>query len=113
MMKRQFFTVLALLGATTVSAGCQIMSESEPKGDPDGPAISTSGVEPVVEQTASCAPGVLTRLVGQPASALEVVDLQENTRIIHPGTPITEDHRPERVNIDINDAGIITRVWCG
>ena len=113
MMTRQVFIVLALLGATMVSAGCQIMSESEPKGDPDGPAISTPGVEPVVEQTASCAPGVLTRLVGQPASALEVLDLQENTRVLTPGTPTTKDFRPDRTNIDINDAGIITRVWCG
>ena len=35
------------------------------------------------------------------------------TRLIYPGTPVTEDSRPDRLNIDIDQSGRITGVWCG
>ncbi len=34
-------------------------------------------------------------------------------RIIAPNTPVTMDFRAERLNVDIDDKGIVTRVWCG
>lgn len=121
-MKQQILTAAALILVASMSvAGCQIMPEQKsPSGpvvpvdsvDPDGPAISEPAAQPG-EDTASCAPGVLTRLVGQPESALDVVDLNENTRVLHPGTAATTDHRPDRINIDIDARGIISRVWCG
>ena len=29
------------------------------------------------------------------------------------GDPITMDHNPDRVNVEHDDANIVTRVWCG
>lgn len=34
-------------------------------------------------------------------------------RIIRPGDTVTEDLRMDRTNIDLYDADIIVRIWCG
>ncbi len=34
-------------------------------------------------------------------------------RIIPPNSAVTLDHRPDRLNVDVDDNGIITRIWCG
>lgn len=34
-------------------------------------------------------------------------------RIITPGSAITEDFSPARINVEIDDKRIVTKVWCG
>ena len=34
-------------------------------------------------------------------------------RVLEPGSAMTMDHSPARVNFDLDEAGTITRVWCG
>ncbi len=34
-------------------------------------------------------------------------------RVLEPGSAMTMDHAPARVNFDLNEAGAITRIWCG
>lgn len=34
-------------------------------------------------------------------------------RILPPGSAMTMDHNPARVNFDLDEAGTITRIWCG
>ncbi|PVA10414.1 hypothetical protein DC366_09280 [Pelagivirga sediminicola] len=34
-------------------------------------------------------------------------------RVLGPDSPMTMDHRLERLNVDIDTAGKITRIWCG
>jgi hypothetical protein len=34
-------------------------------------------------------------------------------RILSPNSPMTMDHSPERLNIDTDALGMITRLWCG
>lgn len=34
-------------------------------------------------------------------------------RIIRPGTAVTKDFRPDRLNIDVNEEEIVTRIYCG
>lgn len=34
-------------------------------------------------------------------------------RLIRPGQPITQDMRRDRVNLDLDDGGYVTRIWCG
>ena len=36
-----------------------------------------------------------------------------DARIIGPDTAVTMDHRPDRLNIEVNGSGIIERVYCG
>lgn len=42
-----------------------------------------------------------------------IKDAKRPFRILPPGSMMTMDHSPARVNFDLNDAGKITRVWCG
>ncbi|MEM7650945.1 MAG: I78 family peptidase inhibitor [Pseudomonadota bacterium] len=57
--------------------------------------------------------------VGQ-APSQEMVDILKGAstgerpyRILPPGSMMTMDHNPNRVNFDVSDDGLITRVWCG
>lgn len=52
-------------------------------------------------------------LVGTPASNIDQSLLPNNTRVIHPGTPVTRDYRLDRLNIYVGDSGQVERVNCG
>lgn len=39
--------------------------------------------------------------------------LPSNARIIPPDGLVTQDYRPNRVNVNTDSAGIVTRIWCG
>lgn len=34
-------------------------------------------------------------------------------RIIRPGDAVTKDYRPDRLNVDLDENEVITRIWCG
>ncbi|MGP1353844.1 MAG: I78 family peptidase inhibitor [Parasphingopyxis sp.] len=34
-------------------------------------------------------------------------------RVINPGDAVTQDYRPDRMNVDLDERGVITRVYCG
>ncbi|MCK0139807.1 I78 family peptidase inhibitor [Aliiroseovarius sp. F47248L] len=51
-------------------------------------------------------------LVGQDAGTLREIDLPSATRVVKPGMALTQDYRPDRLNISIDGDGIIDRVWC-
>ncbi len=67
-------------------------------------------VEP--EQNACGAAG-MQDLIGRDDAVIAVMTFPEGTRVIYPGTPVTEDYHPDRLNIDIDQSGKITGVWCG
>jgi Peptidase inhibitor I78 family len=67
-------------------------------------------VEP--EQNACGAAG-MQDLVGRDDAVIAAMTFPEGTRLIYPGTPVTEDYHPNRLNIDIDQSGRITGVWCG
>lgn len=61
---------------------------------------------------ASCGAAGLAGLVGQPLAALP--DGSWGTlRVIHPGDAVTEDYSPARLNVYLDDAGIIRELTCG
>lgn len=66
---------------------------------------------PMTDQT--CIADSLQNHVGQPLSALDRASLPAPTRIIGPGSRVTMDHRPERLNIQHDSARIIQRIYCG
>lgn len=51
-------------------------------------------------------------LVGQELDAVQD-SLPETARIIPPDSAVTQDYRPERINVDLDEDGLILRVWCG
>lgn len=81
-----------VLALTMIASGCVPVSGPEPE---------TCGAEGMQD------------LVGQDKAVFAAMTLPMGTRIIPPGTAITEDYSPTRLNIDLDDKGRITRVWCG
>lgn len=51
--------------------------------------------------------------VGQSVSVLNNVTLPKGARVLFPTTPATMDFRPDRLNIEVNKADKIARVFCG
>ena len=50
---------------------------------------------------------------GNTALATQMQSLERPYRLLPPGSVMTMDHSPARVNFDLNENGIITRIWCG
>ena len=50
--------------------------------------------------------------IGQNVDALSLKPGRK-IRIIPPGTAVTKDYWPDRVNVDLDGSGVVTRVWCG
>jgi hypothetical protein len=61
----------------------------------------------------ACGAAGMQGLIGQDDDVLAAMTLPQGTRFIYPGTPVTEDYSPSRLNIDIDQSGRITGVWCG
>lgn len=59
-----------------------------------------------------CGAAALQGLVGQPRSILDTMRFTEGTRIIEPGSAVTMDYRPDRLNILIGEDGLIEAVNC-
>ena len=68
---------------------------------------------PPPNRTESCGAAALQHLVGQPQAALEAEAINAPTRILPPGSAMTMDHRPDRLNVELDDTGTIQRLWCG
>lgn len=66
-----------------------------------------------VDRTEGCAKAAVAPFIGQTEAALAAVTLPAPVRVIPPKTPVTQDFRPERTNIDLDAQGRIVRVWCG
>lgn len=88
---------IAFLGFALILAGCAAPPVDEPDhGAPQG-----------------CGAGRLAGWVGQPVAALDEQYLPSTVRILAPGTPVTEDFSPNRLNVDVDAAGTITGFHCG
>ncbi len=62
--------------------------------------------------TASCGAEKLQGLVGQPENVVAAMSFAQPVRIIRPGTAVTMDYRPDRLNIEIDASGRVARVHC-
>lgn len=60
----------------------------------------------------SCLTDEQMALVGEDGDSAQAI-LPELSRIIPPDSAVTQDYRPERVNVDLDEDGTIIRVWCG
>lgn len=55
------------------------------------------------------------QFVGLPADDPKVDEVLKTRahRLLPPGAMMTQDHSPARINLDLDDKGVIRRVWCG
>ena len=61
----------------------------------------------------SCGAAALQGLVGQSETALHVMRFAQAVRVIKPGMMVTQDYSAERLNIHVDELGVISRVVCG
>lgn len=61
----------------------------------------------------TCSAAQYVDFVGQDATMLERVLLLAPVRIIRPGTMVTADHNPDRLNFHVDGAGRVIRLSCG
>lgn len=88
--------------ALLLSACVQAPSQPRPlPPQPDPPAAD------------ACGAGALQGLVGQPDTVLQTMRFSQQVRVIRPGMAVTMDFSPERLNIQIDREGRISRVSCG
>ena len=89
-LKMRGFVIVLLFGA--VACDLAILPE---------PAAHTCGAE--AAQT----------LIGRPFEAGQSVLNTGPIRVIGPGDAVTLDHRPSRLNVALDAAGSVIRVFCG
>ncbi len=62
--------------------------------------------------TPTCGADRLQGLIGQDAGILADMEVDAPLRVIHPGMAVTADYNPGRLNIAVDESGLISRVWC-
>lgn len=76
------------------------------------PFLAACASAPESASLASCGGEPLADLVGVPYAQAQP-RIPEGARVIQPGTPVTQDLRPDRLNITMDSNAVVTRVWCG
>jgi len=96
-----------ILGATLLAAGCSSTTEKPaPAAAPNGPApdsCTSSAVEHFKGQTAT--PELLEQARQQAGAS--------TARILTPNSVVTLEYNGQRLNLNVDDQRVITRVSCG
>ena len=77
-----------------------------------GPAI----VPPMMlasGQVQGCGHDQLTHLTGKPFTELANYRLPGHLRVLRPGQGVTRDLMPDRLNAQVDGAGVILHLFCG
>ncbi|GAB1365055.1 hypothetical protein MASR1M32_42910 [Rhodobacter sp.] len=90
-----FRTIIPTLFAATLALSACVET---PPADPMAPSCGAEG---------------LSGLVGQNRKVLDTMKFANPVRIIEPGMPVTADYIANRLNIEVDAKGTITRVSCG
>ncbi len=93
-------TLAVLLAACT--------STPPPPAVPDAPGATTPSAA-----NDTCGASMYAALIGQPINGQGVPGESRLTRHILPGTQVTMDYVAQRMNIEANANGTITRINCG
>lgn len=93
-------TSLIPLTALAVLVGCADLENPPPAAQLPAPSEDT------------CNANSYADLIGQDATALERVMILGQVRVIRPGMAVTMDYRPERINFNITQDGLIGSIAC-
>lgn len=105
---------LSLLAVILAMAGCSSAPQPTAERDPAPPppqVINDDNPDP-------CGGGPVQDRVGREYSealgdAIAAESGAEQVRTLRPGQAATMDHRPERLNIHLDDNDVIARIECG
>jgi hypothetical protein len=94
----------------TATPGPDTASSTAPETNP-APEPPVAGADPAV--TDECGMAQHAALIGKPATDPAVPPASPQVRHLPPGTQVTLDFSPTRLNIDIDENGVITALRCG
>lgn len=94
---------LLILAALATLTAC---AAPMPPAPPPGPAVPAPAED-------TCGASSRAALIGQPATALELVYILGQVRIIRPGDAVTMDFSESRINFDLDSTDRIVRIFCG
>lgn len=101
--------VLAILLAL---AACTPAPEPDPVPVVRDPNVDvTPGLNEKEPDT--CGAKKFAQLVGQPQTAVAMAGITQEYRIIDPFSIVTQEYSPDRINVNVDGAGIITHLTCG
>lgn len=83
---------------------------------PPPPTVAPNGSSN--EQAAACDLDTIQDAIGEPLDEVNVPQLQSDSsalqvRVLRPGDAATMDHRPDRLNIHLDDQDMIEALRCG
>ena len=90
-------TTLALIAAFTLVQACTEL----PTMPETNPAPGDCGAEN------------FQHLIGQTYALSNMTQLPQPLRIIRPGMAVTMDYSAQRMNVDLDRADVMTRIYCG
>ena len=76
-------------------------------------ACAGMGSPDAVAEGRTCGADERQDWVGQSVASLNDIDLPEGTLVLFPTTPATTDFNAERLNVAVDSADSIDRVYCG
>ena len=88
-----------IIGGLALASGCTPEEEASNVNDRDTPY--------------SCTEMLTLDLEGDDVETIDESVMPERTRFIPPGTAVTMDYIPDRLNLEVDSYGFITRVYCG
>ena len=98
-MSRIPFTACLIVPAALALAACQ------PTGAKDSGASR--------HDRDACGASAYSGRVGTDYKQYDFSAPNRPVRVLGPDTAMTMDHRVDRLNVDIDKSGKITRIWCG
>lgn len=78
---------------------------------PDAAPIVGKPVPSGIDDT--CGATAHASVVGQDATALEKVLILGQVRVIRPGSVVTQDYVPERINFHVGSDNVLDQIICG
>ncbi|WP_299850719.1 I78 family peptidase inhibitor [uncultured Roseovarius sp.] len=61
----------------------------------------------------TCGAAKVQQHVGQAYEAQNFEGAARKVRVVPPGSVMTMDHLADRLNVDLDETGVVTRLWCG
>lgn len=88
------------------------------EGSPGGTAVTEqelpqSDVPPPSREVFTDAECDFEGWIGKPVDEAAAKETGRIYRVLEPGAVMTMDHNPQRINVEHDDSGTVTRVWCG
>lgn len=95
---------LPAMAAAALLGACQADNPAAPGARPATDPATAADV---------CGASKHQSLVGKPGKGLASGRFGVPVRIVTPGSMMTMDYRAERLNISVNEAGLVEKVYCG